>query len=94
MVLSSKRHNGCFHLVTQVDINVILSLLHSVNIKKVKFVSTCVTKWKVPSITSFFNGKQGYDDSLCYTMSSVSHTERQLQCNTMIISSLFNISEQ
>ena len=35
------------------------------------FVSTCVTKWKALSIIYFFNGKQGYDDSLCYTMSSL-----------------------
>jgi len=40
---------GAFHLVTQVDINVVL-LLH-ITKNRMTFVSTCVIEWKTPIIT-------------------------------------------
>ena len=43
-----------FHLVTQVDTSVVLSLLYSLNVKKnrMMFMSTCVTKRKTPYVTT------------------------------------------
>jgi len=46
---------GAFHLVTQVDTNIILSFL-TFNKKQRQndtIVSTCVTKWKAPNTMSY-----------------------------------------
>jgi len=56
-ILLARLTSDAFHLVTQVDTNIVLSLLLQSNVKKDRttFVSTCVIKWKTPITISFRN---------------------------------------